>query len=86
MCNGEFPRKDFEEVWEHLDSLAENSLAWEMEDASKKIQPIVDIQLGNRLTKLGETEDIVARLITHQENWQLAYQKLKTAKAMEEVH
>lgn len=36
MCNCKFLSKGTEEIWEYLDSFAENSQAWETEDTWNK--------------------------------------------------
>lgn len=84
MCNGEFLSKDVEDAWEYSDSLTKNSQASETEDALEKSQSIDTPRNRGGLIKLGETEYIATRLISHKVDDLLA-KRWETLKIMVEV-
>lgn len=60
MCSNESLSKDAKDAYGYLDSLAENSQAWQTKDISEQNQLLEKYQNRGGLIKLGKTKDIAA--------------------------
>lgn len=85
MLNGEFLSKNTEETWEYLDALVENSPTWKTKDTSERSQAIVAPIVRDKLIKLFEVEDIMARLVTLAKKVDELHIKRPESKILEEV-